>query len=264
MYFNGHPSWKISCARPPTIFPNQNFKNGILTASENAQYDDDLRLIAATKELAWQAGNKGTESLCWLGLQDAARKRRMDSQRPGSWTGSLVTSDGKPVCKSVTKEQWTKIQSKVCWLAQHVGLWDAYSSHEADVPAPTDRKPFPNSIFFKTTERFLGSLVYLAGTYTIFVPYLKGIYLTLNSWCLGKTADGWPLPGFERELLEVATNDLVPPRWVKIVPRLKSNFDALLKLTIYNEPPEIPVCSPCQWATYVIVDSSSTSFGTYI
>ena len=149
----------------------------------------------------------------------------MGSQRPGAWTGSVVTSNGKSMCKSVKKERWTKVQSKVRWLAQHVGLWDAHSSPEA--------------------ERFLSFLVYIARTYTMFVSYLKGIYLTLNSWRPGRTADGWPFPGFERDLSEVVQDDFVLPICVKIVPSLKSYFYALLKLTVYDEPPTILVCSHC-------------------
>ena len=98
----------------------------------------------------------------------------------------------------------------------------------------------------------------------MFKPYLKGIYLTLNSWRPGKTVDGWPLPGFERDLVEVAKDHLVPPTWVMIVPRLKSDLEALLELTSYVDPPEIPVRSSLRWATYVIGDASGTGFGTCI
>ena len=101
-----------------------------------------------------------------------------------------MTSDGKSVCKLVTKEQWMKTQRKVRWLAQYVGLRDTHSSPEGDVLAPIDGEPPPDSMHFKTTERFVGFLVYVAGTYTMFVPYLKVIYLTLNSWRPGRTADG--------------------------------------------------------------------------
>ena len=53
-------------------------RNG-MTASKIAQYMDNLRLIAATKELTWQAGSQVVKGLCWLGLQDAACKCRMGS-----------------------------------------------------------------------------------------------------------------------------------------------------------------------------------------
>ena len=95
----------------------QKWREDGLTASEIAQYVDDLRLVTASKELAWQAGSQVAKGLCWLGLQDAARKRRMGSQRPGAWTGSVVRSDGGSVRNSVTKDRSTKVQLKVSWLA---------------------------------------------------------------------------------------------------------------------------------------------------
>ena len=55
-----------------------------MTASEIAQYVDDLRLIGTTKDLAWQAKSQVAKELCWLVLHDTARKHRMGSQRPGA------------------------------------------------------------------------------------------------------------------------------------------------------------------------------------
>ena len=49
-----------------------------------------------------------------------------------------------------------------------------------------------------------------------------------------------------------------------VVPRLKSDLEALLQMTSYVEPPEIPVRSSVRWATYVIGDGSGTGFGTCI
>ena len=78
------------------------------------------------------------------------------------------------------------------WLDQHVGLIDDRSSREGDVSASPDGEPPLDLIHFKTMKKFVRFLVYVVGTYTMFVQYLKGIYLTLNSWRLGRTADGWP------------------------------------------------------------------------
>ena len=135
-----------------------------MTASKISQYVDNLRLITATKELAWQARIQVAKGLCWLGLQDAACKRRMGSQRPRAWTGSIITSDGTSMRKLVTKERWSKTQRNVCWLARHVGLGDARSTLERDVCASSDGNPPPGSIHFKTMEKFVRFLVYVAGT----------------------------------------------------------------------------------------------------
>ena len=62
-------------------------------ASEVIQYVDDLRLLACSAEQAWLASTQVAKGLCWLGLQDAARKRRRCSQRPGAWAGCVVATD---------------------------------------------------------------------------------------------------------------------------------------------------------------------------
>ena len=79
-------------------------------------------------------------------------------------------------------------------------LWGVYSTHKTNVPATTNVKVPPDLIHFKTMERFMDFLVYVARTYITFVWYLKGVYLILNSWSPERTADGWPLPGFKRNL----------------------------------------------------------------
>ena len=155
-------------------------KDGLL-ASELAQYVDDCRIIAATKDLAWRSSSQVAKGLCWLGLQDAARKRRIGSQQPGPWAGSVVSSHREVVTKSVTKERWTKVQHKIRWIASQVGLIDQYSATVDEKILPSEKAPRKGMIHFKTLEKFVGFLVYVAQTYTTFVPYLKGLYLTLNS-----------------------------------------------------------------------------------
>ena len=63
---------------------------------------------------------------------------------------------------------------------------------------------------------------------------------------------------------EVVKDNFLSPTLVKIAPCLKSDFDALLKLTVNAEPPGIPVCPLWQLSIYVIVDASSTGYGTRI
>ena len=143
---------------------------------------DNCRIIAATKDLAWRSSSQVAKGLCWLGLQDAARKRRIGSQQPGPWAGSVVSSHKEVVTKSVTKERWTKTQHKIRWIASQVGLIDQYSATVDEKILPSEKAPRKGMIHFKTLEKFVGFLVYVAQTYTTFVPYLKGLHLTLNSW----------------------------------------------------------------------------------
>ena len=65
--------------------------------------------------------------LAFLGLQDAARKRRMPSQTPGAWAGATVSLDGTVVRKGVMKECWGKVKSKIRWIANEIVLSDEYT-----------------------------------------------------------------------------------------------------------------------------------------
>ena len=66
------------------------------------------------------------KELCWLGLQDAARKRQQSTQRPGAWSGAVISSDDGKVTKSVTQERWEKVQSKIRWIAKEIGIDDKF------------------------------------------------------------------------------------------------------------------------------------------
>ena len=124
-----------------------------------------------------------------------------------------------------------------------------------DIQAP------PGKINFKTTERFVGFLVYVSQTYTSFVPYLKDMHLTLNSWCLGRDTNGWPLMEYKRDGDGIHHEDLTPPLWVNMVPQFKLDMHALLVLTCYKDPPEIPVRSKSKNATYIVGNALGTGFG---
>ena len=84
-------------------------------------YVDDVRITAPTKELAWLASSRVAKQCSWLGLQDAARKRREPSQVPGSWAGAVILTNGPPR-KSVTQEKWEKAQWKIRWIASKLDL----------------------------------------------------------------------------------------------------------------------------------------------
>ena len=74
-----------------------------------AQYIDDLRIMVASRVLAWAASRCIAKDLEFLGLQDAGRKRQGSSQKSGAWAGAVVSSKGV-VTKSVTDERWCKTQ----------------------------------------------------------------------------------------------------------------------------------------------------------
>jgi hypothetical protein len=89
-------------------------------------------------------------------------------------------SDKAGVTKAVTQDRWEKLQYKIRWIGKQLGLEDKYTpSIFKDVSAEKNTAP-DEKIHFKTTEQFVGFVVYVSMTYKSLVPYLKGIYLTLN------------------------------------------------------------------------------------
>jgi hypothetical protein len=72
---------------------------------------DDLRPWGPTKAEAWRAACRAASILNWLGLQDAARKRRDSSQEPGAWTNAVIKTDGENVWLLTSQEKGTRPRS---------------------------------------------------------------------------------------------------------------------------------------------------------
>ena len=68
-------------------------------------YIDDLRPTGPSKRECWAAAHQVGGRLTWFGLQDAARKRRKASQKPGAWAGTVIHTDGEEVCVLVSQEK---------------------------------------------------------------------------------------------------------------------------------------------------------------
>ena len=95
--------------------------------------------------------------------------------------------------KGVTNERWEKLKFKIRCIASEIGLSDEFTpvSFGDLAKASNDDGGTPEGkLHFKITESCVGFLVYVAMTYTSMVPYLKGIYLSLNSWRQGRDVYG--------------------------------------------------------------------------
>jgi len=94
----------------------------------------------------------------------------------------------------VTKERWEKVQLRIRWLAEQIGLVDDITPNEFRVWSERADKAGvakPGTTHYKTTESCVGFLVYVALTYTSMIPYLKRIYLALNSLRQRRDSEGW-------------------------------------------------------------------------
>ena len=97
-------------------------------------------------------------------------------------------------------------------------------------------------IHFKTLERQLGFIVYVSLTFTSMVPYLKGLYMTLNSWRNYRDAEGYVTKeGRQAAQFGNKEPDGDPPCWVKVVLQTKLDVLALMNLTSSQDPPDIQV-----------------------
>ena len=74
-------------------------------AGELIAYIDDLRSIGFSLEQAWLIARWVGSYLQYLGIQDAARKRRLDE---GPWSGGLYSTANNKVTKTVTEAKWLK------------------------------------------------------------------------------------------------------------------------------------------------------------
>ena len=91
------------------------------------------------------------------------------------------------------------------------------------------------------------------------VSYLKGMYLTLNSWRHGRDKDGWTIP---KQLWgEMEELDGMPPPFVKCFTCLKYDVEALMLLTCCSDPSEVPVRARHPKVLYMVGDASGRSFG---
>ena len=222
-------------------------------AADVHPYVDDLRETAPTKEEAWQASSKVAKSSSYHGAQDAGRKRRDSSQTPGAWSGAMVEATGEELNKLVSQERWEKTKDHV----RKLGEWKLMDL----VPR-------------KALERTRGFLVYVAMTYAILSPFLKGVHMSLESWREDRDEDGWRLfsaPtsalidkfGLVDEDAGDKGNKADPPSHVAPVPRFKQDVEALEALTAAPTPPRVAVrpSSGCR-AAIMFGDASGSGFGT--
>jgi hypothetical protein len=234
-----------------------------MAAADIAQYVDDVRVVAPTSDIAWRCSSAIAKTASYLGLQDAARKRRPQSQRPGAWAGATIAADTEVVTKAVTQERWEKLQHKIRWIAKQLGLTDKYTPENFDDVSPEVDRGAEGMIHFKTTEQFVGFVVYVSMTYKSLVPYLKGIYLTLNSYRPDRDEWGWGIP--QKKVKGAPRPNLPyekPPEWVEVKPRLKHDMQALMELTRHDEPPDIPIRATNTKAMFLVGDASGAGFGS--
>ena len=134
---------------------------------------DDIRTVGPGMVRCRDATRRASQLLQYLGQQDAARKYRPPHTTPGPWCGSFIAIKNGSVWVYISVEKWNKAK---CFILELASIID----DKVDQAIP-----------FKFLEHGRGFMVYFCRTYTSFVPYLKGIHLTLDSWRSNRDGEGW-------------------------------------------------------------------------
>lgn len=146
-------------------------RNDGTLAADLKIYVDDMRPTGPTERECWEASQRISSMLGYLGNQDASRKRRPPSQQPGSWAGSDVHTDNGCVSVLVSREKWKAMQDIIYRLEAELTM--------------------NKGLDYKRLESDRGKLVYGTRGYPFMKPYLKGIHHTLESWRDDRDPGGW-------------------------------------------------------------------------
>ncbi|KAL7565773.1 hypothetical protein ACA910_010211 [Epithemia clementina (nom. ined.)] len=217
-----------------------------LIAADAHDYVDDLRGTAPTAEEAWQLGSTIAKTASYIGIQDAARKRREQTRRPGAWAGVVCgTIPDRPYI-TVTLSKWEKTKTEIARLRS--GLDKALAQHG---DCKMNRKML---------EQVTGYLNHVARAFPTIKLYLNGVYATMNAWRPDRDEEGWRLGNAKVESLEEEAN---APSGVRMVPRMEFDVQALEKLTQTDQPPEC-ILRPCKLGArpqYCFADASGAGLG---
>ena len=132
---------------------------------------DDGRGFGRSENHATEVIRKCCMVLEFLGVQDAKRKRRHVSQRPGAWSGGAVFSDQGTVRSFLPQARWDKAKHYIVKLADELKISGRFE-----------------------TKHFLsgrGFMVCVSMTCDFVVPFLKGFHLTADAWRPDRDAQGW-------------------------------------------------------------------------
>jgi hypothetical protein len=223
---------------------------------------DDFRQTGNSKKEAWLAARQVASRSNYLGIQDAPRKRRDGSSTPGAWTGSIIRTGEDGVFVLVSEDKWDKTKALLEEMLKMI---------------QNDSQRIPR----KRLEQIRGFLNYIAQTYTWLRPYLIGLHMTIDGWRPNRDTEGWRLQpkmilvkekvdnasqydGDSQTWIEV-NSDPACPSFVKAVPRLAGDIEAMQELCSAVKPPLQRVrCRKVGRAYYGFGDASKSSFGATV
>ena len=227
-------------------------------AGDQKTYVDDTRAIGHDEANCDALQHQLESGMTYYGMQDAARKRRPSSQRQGAWSGSkTVTIEGLGVFVQAMKSKWTKVQEILRRYQVKYNTSDCLPSFD-----------------LQTLAEDVGFMVHVSMTYPTMRLYLKGFFLSMNSWRPFRDENGWKLSGRARAAFFKASNidfhysaeddeDVDAPELVTAVPSFHRFLMALSHMFEGEEPSlRLVRGSLIQYVGYGFGDASGSGFGS--
>lgn len=234
-------------------------------AGDVVTFVDDVRITGFSKENCHAVHRQFASRIQYLGMQDAPRKFRPPSQaHAGAWTGTIFKIENPIISKSVSQEKWEK--GKRIVGALNASLQDAENGRPL-----LDRR---------VLEKETGFLNHLSMTFETLTPFLKGFYLTLNSWREGRDDADWKVSPRQWKVLlfnraangrisegeldnELRKSEMTgAPERVTSSPSLKSDVEALAAMFSPEKAPEVVIRSKTVITiVYGFGDASGTGLG---
>ena len=227
-------------------------------AADTKGFVDDYRGVGPSKLLCEDVLHQLGSTMQAMGIQDASRKRRPVSQRPGAWTGTVTISVPKLGVFVKTMDcKWLKVKFI---LRKYTDFFD---------PSPV----LAVNLVLKDLEIDVGFLVHVSMTYPQMKPYLKCFYLTMNSWRPFRDSHGWKLSGRALRAYCEASNtfdanselsdDEDAPTFVRSVPDFRLYLRALSSL-FNGDLPALRLVrgSSVNIVSYGFGDASGAGFGS--
>ncbi|KAL7559945.1 hypothetical protein ACA910_008267 [Epithemia clementina (nom. ined.)] len=129
-------------------------------------YINGLRGCAPSEEDAWRVGSQIAKIAAVHGIQDAARKRQQQTQRPGAWAGVVCGSMPLRPYVSVTQEKWDRTKHEIQRLKEEVR---------------SAQKSETGLVTHKVLEQVAGILNHVARAFPTIKIYMNGVYALLNA-----------------------------------------------------------------------------------
>ena len=251
--YPGTPSYNPTM---PRVYKWNEIVNAI--AGDQKTYVDDTRPIGHDEDNCNALIHQIETGMSYYGLPEATKKRKSAMQRQGAWAGSRsISIKGVGLYAQAMKSKWIKVQ----------GILRSYQ----ELFNTSESLP---SINLKSLAEDVGFLVHVSLTYPVMRLYLKGFFLSMNSWRPYRDDHGWKLSGRARAAFFKAAGkgggdsaeddeDVDAPEYVTAVPSFHRFLMALSHMFEGEEPAlRLIRGTQIQYVGYGFGDASGSGFGS--